>query len=726
MRKVYLLSASIALFVFSILLQPLTSNVVYAAPATQPTSANAGSGNVNTDPDPCDANIKNPLTWIVCPIVGIMHEGTNFMQSIINRLMEVDTTAIFDTSTDSGKAYYNAWNSFRLFGLALIVIAGLVMVISQALGLEIIDAYTIKKIMPRLVVAIIGISLSWWLLRYAAELTNDLGIGVRSVIYAPFQDLAKNYGGMQHFGSNLFELIFGGAFLAVLGVGGILSLLATIGLAALIAFLVLVVRQIVLTFLFILAPIAIACYVLPNTQKVYKIWWESLSKGLLMFPIITAFIAAGQVFSIVASSNQGSSFGINNIVAIVAYFLPYFALPFTFRLAGGAISTIGGVVNDRNRGTFDRLKKYRDNKSAENIAALRSGDRFKGRAFGTRGVSSGLNSLTRRATTKNFGVGEAGKAALTQKDTLSGAAYAQTGKAKATQFNDPILQAQTYSSAAEAKARLGQDFGLSEDDTRKAIAGANAAGGFGASKQVWAAKQLAATGTGYDDESQFFSTIARVSRGNNDQAHDMWGEMRGLSERAGRNDLKAAYGLGTGALDKIIANSSTTNYDPSRVRDQMVDTFASMGTDAARGVDNATLARNKPKSMGNIMRNMERDLANQRSIADDPNISPEEQQRAAAYVGQITAKIENIKASTMYGPEVTNEAFYGSRKNTGDRSTGYTTMTEAQRSPTVDVRENQENIHQSYSDQSHTEEQQRGIFDPNDPRRQQPPDDPEI
>ena len=108
------------------------------------------------------------------------------MQSAIDHLMQVDVKSVFNRSTDTGKAYYKAWNSFRVLGIAIIVIAGLIMVISTALGFEFFDAYTIKKVLPRILVAIIGISLSWWLLEWLAELTNDLGVGVRSLIYFPF------------------------------------------------------------------------------------------------------------------------------------------------------------------------------------------------------------------------------------------------------------------------------------------------------------------------------------------------------------------------------------------------------------------------------------------------------------------------------------------------------------------------------------------------------------
>ena len=83
-------------------------------------------------------------------------------------------------------AFKAAWNSFRLLALGIIVIAGLLMIISQALGFELFDAYTIKKTLPRILVAGIGITLSWQLLAFFVTFSNALGIGVRALIYSPF------------------------------------------------------------------------------------------------------------------------------------------------------------------------------------------------------------------------------------------------------------------------------------------------------------------------------------------------------------------------------------------------------------------------------------------------------------------------------------------------------------------------------------------------------------
>lgn len=345
----------------------------WKAYVNDPNRADSTTGSTGTsssqDIDPCNAT-GNVLSWVVCPVIDMINAAVKGMEKVIFDRLEVDVTPIFNTKTDTGNAYYTAWNSFRVFAVILIIVAGLAMIISQAMGLDIFDAYTVKKVLPRLLVAAIMISLSWYIMRFFVVLTNDLGLAVRSLIYFPFKGIGD---GAITSGTSLLAIITTVGMFAFLQIGGVLSLVATAGLAILIAFLVVVIREIVITMLIITAPIAIACYILPNTEKVYKLWWDSFSKGLMMFPIIAAFIAVGHVFSSVANSMPGT---VNKIVGIIAYFLPYFALPFTFRLAGGALATIGGLTNDRSRGAFDRLKKFRGEKAAYNWKRMQNQTRW--------------------------------------------------------------------------------------------------------------------------------------------------------------------------------------------------------------------------------------------------------------------------------------------------------------------------------------------------------------
>ena len=321
----------------------------------------------------CDGS-SSALSWIICPVVDGLTKIIGAVDNMITDQMTIKTGPIFgDANGNCAKrehcdAYKTAWQSFRNIALGLMAIAGLIMVIAQALGMEILDAYTIRKTLPRILIAAIGITLSWTLMQFLVTLTNDLGIGIRHLIQAPFSDLKDEI--HLGFGGDVPGFILGLGAIAT-GIFGLLTYAGMAALAVIIAIIVLILRQIAIILLILLAPVAIVAYILPNTQKIYKFWWGTFSKALLMFPLIAAFIASGQVFSAIAINN--STDPLNQLIGFGAYFAPYFLIPATFKFAGGALGQIGGFVNDRGRGGFDFLRKKRQENTGRRIQRARAG-----------------------------------------------------------------------------------------------------------------------------------------------------------------------------------------------------------------------------------------------------------------------------------------------------------------------------------------------------------------
>jgi hypothetical protein len=316
----------------------------------------------------------NPLNWVLCPLVNSGIAATGQINHGINALLTVNTNGtgkhcgIF-SNCGAGPAFHNAWSEFRTIALSLIVIAALVMVVAQAVGTEVIDAYTIRKVLPRLLVAAIFITLSWILMNFLINLTNDVGNSLRSLIYAPFEDFIKGGDNTIDIGGSggTVAALLGGGALFTFGLLGTGAFVLTALLAAFMAFMLMILRQLVIMLLIVVAPVAIACYVLPNTTKGFTLWKDTLFSMLLVFPIISALIAMGRVGAILfaGGSNSGIIPGLNNtfghIAAIVAYFVPYALIPVAFRYAGGAMATITGGIQNAHSGAFNHLKQFRGN-----------------------------------------------------------------------------------------------------------------------------------------------------------------------------------------------------------------------------------------------------------------------------------------------------------------------------------------------------------------------------
>jgi hypothetical protein len=509
-----------------------------------PTATGGGGGSTATggsdssDSLDCGAGEWN---WLICSGSQLVIKASDGLNTIINGLLSVSTSNIFGSKSDSG--YYVAWNSFRVIAIAVIVIAGLVMVTSEALGFEILDAYTIRKTLPRLLIAIIGISVSWPLTQFFIQLFNVLGKDIEELIAAPFASLHQNNTAWVIALANPLTLVTAaGAALFAYG-PAILTFGITAFLAALVAVLILVVRQTVIIVLVILAPLAIACYVLPNTQKVWNFWRENFLGMLMVYPIITAFIAAGRVMSAAASSHTDSGVmgAVYAFIAIVAYFLPYFLLPIAFRVATGIIGNLAGFVNDRSKGAFDRLKNVRTNSRAKRA------QEFKAGSLTTPGANAlGVNALGRRVgvgARGRFGVGQQGHAALA---TMAGVQAAQALK------NDPRLGhfamgnddgnavlALSGGTRAGAEAAAAELFAGDVAHQQRALAAA-ASVGFSRQNATAALMGLAqnksrAVGQGRTDIVR--NGIDRLAGTNNDLADELVGTFAFNSRQAGRVDL---------------------------------------------------------------------------------------------------------------------------------------------------------------------------------------------
>ncbi|HVX24087.1 MAG TPA: hypothetical protein VG992_01960, partial [Candidatus Saccharimonadales bacterium] len=633
------------------------------------------------------------LSWILCPVIKLAQDAANQVDDFITNALNIDVSDIFANNETSGtpqNAYYTAWNSFRIISLALLVIGGLVMVISQALGYEIFDAYTVRRVLPRLLVAVMGIALAWPMLKYFIKFFDVVGFDIRNLIYAPFVPIAQS--GHISIGTSLFTwgaVIAGGIFVGFAGLTYILTAL----LAIFVGFLILVIRRVAIIMLVILSPIAIASYILPNTQRIWKLWRDNFLGLMVMFPIISAFIAAGHVFAAVSLSHTGGAGAstVQQMIGIAAYFVPYFLLPVTFRMASGAIGNIAGFVNDRHRGAFDRLKGVRGNATQRNMQRMRDGERFNNAA---------LNNLTARATTSRFGFGAQGQAAYQQKLEAAAARHAKSEHGMVSQFNDNLLRSQTFANEAEARQGLAEEFGLNEAEINQAIADTKANGGWGQARAVHAAKQLARTGTGYKTLDQATRTAARVAGGNESMLDDLSGSIYYESKGAGRWDLTAG---GAGDFSKLAA-AEAQSLAGSGTGPSVADYHAAT-VKASKGADAVTILRGKPQEVETLTQSLGDHARALHLRSQDTTLSAAQRQAATDEFIDTMGQIEQLKQSKSYASQTNQEHVNTLLNDTEDLRTGVLTELLGNDTATVDPTTGRVRFGRSNTDPSLTQAQ---------------------
>ena len=342
-----------------------------------------GSGNSVTSgteeetelPETCATKLadNSALAWVLCPIINMAESLIGKIDEMLSRFLFVDLGRF---NTNSG--LFVAWNNIRQISTVILVIIALIMIFSEAMGEGFLSNYSVKKILPRLVLAVIGIQFSWVLTREFINISNILGNGFQGLMLAPFAGIKEGLGAILPVG-DLSGAAQAGYFVAIFAAipvafGALATVAIGVFIALVIAFVTLILRYMVIVIGVMFAPIGIAMSVLPGTQKVSKLWWESLEKAVIMYPIIMAMLAAGKIiaFGLLQPVDGQSPDGWFTLGAIIAYFAPYALLPAALKLGGTALGKLTGAFNDKSKGVFDRMKEANTNrKKARSAAAER-------------------------------------------------------------------------------------------------------------------------------------------------------------------------------------------------------------------------------------------------------------------------------------------------------------------------------------------------------------------
>lgn len=672
------------------------------------TKANVGAGNDEED----DADVKDncliqswAFKWAACPILEyIIGDTTNttetngllgYMQSKMTTWLVGDADTFNTAEGKAGASYYKAWNSFRTIAVSLIIIAGIVMVVAQAVGSSVIDAYTVRKIAPRLIAYAIIMTLSWWLLKWLYQFFDNLTVWIASIISAPFSDLkAAPLDGTAMFSSAL--VVF--TAIAAINPPIVFTYVLTFLTAVFVAWLILALRQMLLIFLLLIAPLAIAAFILPGTKKLGDFWWNSTVTLLLMGPAIGAAIVFGQIipniFVTPANANQFDKFG---VIRLGAPFIGYASTAFIAARLGGLAGTITGMANDKAKGVFDRVS----NKRGE-MRAKRFNDMGKGQAWSNNNfVGKGLNKFTRGAALAGNVAANKPTAFLRKSSYQNGgifsassdqAARAHAGEIQkdarwgAIQNNDDAMRAATYRDDKTALSEMSKLYTKERfakgdvtqaqaeaEGTRRAQQAIQALQATGlersAGMQYAAATGLAATGTGIDDYMDQASIISRVAGGNESRRKALAGDMNFTNKKAGRHgDLAAGFGnvdeAAAGYADYqrnlAIAQSTTADEATRRAAQKEVRTYEDKinahGVAAARGASMHDLAGDKGATHKNTARVLNRALERHIATLNDTTASAEARDKAATEVGSIVAQMNNMKSSIPMFSNAANSA----------------------------------------------------------------------
>jgi len=322
------------------------------------------------DPTPKPTCTIDGIGWIICPVMNFMAKIVDGSYTVVGGLLK--TPNLNMNPNDAANGTYQAWSIMRNIANVAFVIAFLIIIFSQLTSVGITN-YGVKKMLPRIVIAAILVNLSYFICAIGVDLSNIVGSSMKQVfdgiggqLSTPGIKDGASQTGVGWAGTVGFLLAGGLASAAALYAG--LSVLLPALIAALVAivtvFLVLTLRQALIIILIVISPLAFVAFLLPNTEALFNKWRSLLTTLLLMFPII-ALIFGGSALASKVIMASDPAFAVQVMGALVAI-IPLFITPIVMKSAGGLLNRFGGMVNNPNKGPFDRMRKgaegYRNNR----------------------------------------------------------------------------------------------------------------------------------------------------------------------------------------------------------------------------------------------------------------------------------------------------------------------------------------------------------------------------
>jgi len=330
-----------------------------------------GSTDSSKQESGCDNSTIGGIGWIVCPTVNFIAKGMDKIYGIISGFLEVKTI-----TNDTHTSIYQLWATVRDIANVAFVIVFMVIVYSQITNLG-LSNYSVKNMLPRLIIAAILVNASFWVCAAAVDASNFLGYSIHNMFVALMDkfSVGSNYSGsipswqqVATVALSTGAVIGGGLFIAANTVSGTIFLLIPILLgaviSALIALIVLATRQALITILIIIAPLAFVAYTMPNAEKHFNKWRETFTTMLLLFPIFSVIFSGAQItgMAIVQSANGNL---ITIILGMAVQVAPIVITPLLIKFSGNIIGRVAGIVNNPNRGLIDRTRNWSKGMAAE-------------------------------------------------------------------------------------------------------------------------------------------------------------------------------------------------------------------------------------------------------------------------------------------------------------------------------------------------------------------------
>lgn len=326
----------------------------------------------NTKEDPQDQSCRQHagiFAFMVCPGLNLLASMVDSITGLISDNIKWTILAQTTGNPSPSATIQAVWQNILNIANIILAIAFMVMLYSYALNSQdTVRAYNTKSMLSRLIIVAIAMNLSFYACAALADISNIAGSGIFDLIMNQLKDPGAGP--------------FSAEGLAI-GMGTIVGIVVLIivailnfGIFIMIALMILIMitlRQVALVTLVIISPIAIACHLLPNTERWYQKWFNTYVQLLIIYPFFTAAWAGAHLVAYIMEPISG---GWGFIIAPLCAVAPLAAILPIFKMSSGLMGKMASGLkrSASEHGLTDYAKNHDQNRRtlAKNIVQTKS------------------------------------------------------------------------------------------------------------------------------------------------------------------------------------------------------------------------------------------------------------------------------------------------------------------------------------------------------------------
>ena len=264
------------------------------------TQAQAGSPAFTAPITTADSTcVIESIGWIVCPVLRAAATIADYGFTFINTSFSQIEAGLLK----QGDGISKAWSFVLGIANAFFVITFLVVVYSLITGKG-VGNYDIKRMLPRFIIAAIMVNVSFLICQILVDISNIAGSGIKEALTSVAATIGPSGMPINNADQTASRALID-ITVAILGKNSIgwilLAPLAVVVLGAAIIcsalILILLARKTLVVVLVLIAPLAFVAFVLPNTEQYFSKWLKLFIQVLLIFPLISLLLGAGQIVS---------------------------------------------------------------------------------------------------------------------------------------------------------------------------------------------------------------------------------------------------------------------------------------------------------------------------------------------------------------------------------------------------------------------------------------------